>query len=350
VVKRVGFAVPGDLATPTGGYAYDSRIITELRQLGWQVDVIDLGAGYPRPTDEQRAAAPSLLGAMPPDCPIVIDGLAFGVLPEAAEQLRDRPLIGLVHHPLAFETGLPAAVAKAFHDSERRALATTRAVIVTSDSTAKLLVDDFEVPAARITVARPGNDLARPPALGSSDGLVRLLCIGSLVPLKGYDVLIAALASLPDLPWRLSIVGDRTRHPETAARVDADIARFALGDRIEVLGAVPHERLAELYVASDIFVLASRFEGYGMALSEAIAHGVPVVSTTAGAIPQTVPADAGLLVPPDDVAALASALRRLIERPDERRRLAVAARAAAARLPTWPASARLFARAIETAA
>jgi glycosyltransferase involved in cell wall biosynthesis len=103
-------------------------------------------------------------------------------------------------------------------------------------------------------------------------------------------------------------------------------------------------------VASDIFVLASRFEGYGMALSEAIAHGVPVVSTTAGAIPQTVPAAAGLLVPPDDVAALASALRRLIERPDERRRLAAAARAAAARLPTWPDSARLFARAIETAA
>jgi glycosyltransferase involved in cell wall biosynthesis len=349
VVKRLAFAVPGDLATPTGGYAYDSRIIRELQRLGWRVDVIDLGAGFPRPTATQRAAAPALLGAVPSDCPIVIDGLAFGVLPEAADQLRERPLIGLVHHPLALETGLTAAEAETFHASERRALAATRAVIVTSESTARILVRDYDVPAARTTVVRPGND-PQQPAQGSSDGVVRLLSIGSLVPLKGYDVLIAALASLTDLPWRLDIAGDRTRHRETAARIDEDIARFGLAERVAVLGAVSHERLAELYVGADIFVLASRFEGYGMALSEAIAHGLPVISTTAGAIPDTVPAAASLLVAPDDAVALAAALRRLIEQPDERRRLASAARAAAAALPTWTDSARLFAAAVESLA
>ena len=106
--------------------------------------------------------------------------------------------------------------------------------------------------------------------------------------------------------------------------------------------------IIELYLASDVFVLASRFEGYGMALAEAIAHGLPVVSTRAGAIPDTVPAGTGLLVPPDDVAALAQALRRLISDRAERRRLAMNARAAAAQLPTWQDSARLFAGAIET--
>jgi glycosyltransferase involved in cell wall biosynthesis len=150
------------------------------------------------------------------------------------------------------------------------------------------------------------------------------------------------------MPWRLTIAGDRTRNPAAAAQLDADIETHGLGDRVAVLGAVPPERIIELFLASDVFVLASRFEGYGMALAEAIAHGLPVVSTMAGAIPQTVPTATGLLVPPDDAAALARALRRLIGHPAERWRLATNARAAAARLPTWQDSARLFAGAVET--
>jgi glycosyltransferase involved in cell wall biosynthesis len=194
---------------------------------------------------------------------------------------------------------------------------------------------------------RPGNDPV-PRALGSNDGIIRLLSIGSVVPGKGYDLLIAAVAMLADLPWRLTIAGDRTRNPAAAARLDADISAHGLADWVTVLGAVPPERVTELYLASDVFVLASRFEGYGMVLAEAIAHGLPVVSTMAGAIPETVPAGTGLLVPPDDVAALAQALRRLISDHAERQRLAMNARAAAAELPTWQASARLFAGATET--
>ena len=114
-----------------------------------------------------------------------------------------------------------------------------------------------------------------------------------MVPRKGFDVLIAALATLADLPWHLTIAGDRSRDPDAAARLDADIARFKLGNRIVVLGTVSPERLAELYAGADLFVLASRFEGYGMAFAEAIAHGLPVIGTTAGAIPETVPPGAG---------------------------------------------------------
>ncbi len=166
-----------------------------------------------------------------------------------------------------------------------------------------------------------------------------------VVPRKGYDLLIAALAELRDLSWRLTIVGDRTRDPREAARLDADISRHGLGERIAVEGAVSAERLASLYAAADLFVLASRFEGYGMAFAQAIAHDVPVIGTTAGAIPEAVPAGAGVLVPPDDVPALIAALRRLIGDPDERARLAANARAAV--LPTWEDSAAMFARVIE---
>ena len=349
-MRRIAFAVPGDLATPTGGYAYDRRMIAELGRLGWTVDVLALGEGFPCPDAGTKAQDEARLAAVAPGIPIVIDGLAFGVLPEAATALGRRcPLVALVHHPLALETGLSAAEAEAFRGSERAALAATRAVIVTSAATARIVTADYGVAAARITVAPPGTDRAAP-ALGSRDGIVRLVSVGAIVPRKGFDLLIAALGTLGDLPWTLAIAGDRGRDPAAAARLDADIARFDLASRVKLLGALPAEKVAALYAGADLFVLASRFEGFGMAYAEALAHGLPVVGTTAGAIPDTVPPGAGLLVPPDDVAALAAALRRLIENQDERRRLAAAARRAADSLPTWQASAHVFAGALEALA
>lgn len=349
MVKRLAFAVPGDLATPTGGYAYDRRIIAELKNLGWTVDVIDLGDGYPRPDQATRAAARELLAKTPQACPIVIDGLAFGVLPDVAASLNKRnPLIALVHHPLALETGLTAADAESFRARERGALKSARRVIVSSPSTARLLSADYGVPADRITVARPGSDPVSP-AVESSDGIVQLLAVGSVVPRKGYDVLIAALATLTDMPWRLTIAGDKDRDRATAKQIESDVERLKLSNRVSLLGAVAPDRLAGLYRASDLFVLASRFEGYGMAYTEALTYGLPIIGTTAGAIPDTLPGNAAILIEPDDVAALAGALRRLISDRGERGRISSAARAAAARLPTWHDSAVLFAGAIEAA-
>jgi glycosyltransferase involved in cell wall biosynthesis len=350
VVKRFAFAVPGDLATPTGGYAYDRRMMTELCDLGWQIDLLDLGEGFPRPDEATRATAQSRLLAMPAGRCIVVDGLALGVLPETASQLAGRnPLLALVHHPLALEWGLSVKQADTLRASEQAALAAVQGVVVTSAATAKLVASDYGVPAERIAVARPGSD----PALmsqGSQDGVVRLLSVGAIVPRKGFDVLIAALATLTDLSWRLTIAGDRTRDRNAAARLDAGIARHALGDRIAALGAVSPQRLAALYAEADVFVLASHFEGYGMAYAEAVAHGLPVIGTSAGAIPDTVPPDAGLLVDPGDSFALARALRHVIGDAGLRRRLASAARAAAPQLPTWRHSAEIFARALETLA
>ena len=136
-----------------------------------------------------------------------------------------------------------------------------------------------------------------------------LLSVGAVVPRKGFDVLVAALATLAELPWRLTIAGDLTRDPNEAARLDVSISQHKLTSRIAVPGAVSSERLAALYDDADLFVLASRFEGYGMAYAEALSHGLPVIGTTAGAIPDTVPQEAGLLVTSGDVDALAKALR-----------------------------------------
>jgi len=268
------------------------------------------------------------------------------VLPEIAALRGRNPLIGLVHHPLALETGLAPDEIERFRARERAALASMQAIIVTSPAIARVLVADYGVSPDVLSVAPPGSERVRC-AHGGGGGMVALLSVGIIVPRKGYDLLVAALATLGDLPWRLTIVGDRRRDAQASARLDADVLRHGLAARIAIEGMVSAERLAELYSAADVFVLASRYEGYGMAFAQAIAYGVPVIGTTAGAIPETVPAGAGLLVPPDDVPALAAALRLLISDAGERARLARNARAAANLLPTWAAAAAVFVRAIE---
>jgi glycosyltransferase involved in cell wall biosynthesis len=346
VVNEVVFAVPGDLANPTGGYAYDRRIIEGLAALGWRTAVVDLGDGFPFPTNAARAAARTRLAALPIGPPIVIDGLAFGALPEAAAALgATHSLVALVHHPLALETGLSAAASASLRASERAALACARHVIATSTTTARLLAADYDVPSERLSVVEPGTERVATPQR-RVESVIALLAVGAVVPRKGYDVLVAALARLKHLPWRLVIAGDCGRSVDTFRRLVADIAALGLSDRVQLAGTVTAEELASLYASADLFVLPSRFEGYGMAYAEAIAHGVPVIGTNAGAIPETVPADAGVLVPPDDVDMLAATLQRLMDNPAERERLAAGARATA--FPSWRGQAALFARALES--
>ncbi len=347
-MKGVVFAVPGDLATPTGGFTYDRRIVAELPAFGWQVSVLDLGEGFPRPDVGTYAKACARLAAVPPACPIVVDGLALGALPDAAQELRySHKLVALVHHPLALETGLGVQAAATFRKSERAALACARAIIATSRATKRVLVADYGVAMDCLSIVEPGTDRVTIASRAESD-IVSLLAVGSLIPRKGYDLLIAALAMLTDLPWRLTIAGDRDRDPETARRLETAIERFDLTGRIQLTGAVSADRLSALYAGSDLFVLPSRFEGYGMAYAEALAHGVPVIASNAGAIPDTVPPSAGMLVPPDDVDALALVLRRLIGCPRERHRLAAGARAVP--FPSWNEQAAKFAGVLDRVA
>jgi glycosyltransferase involved in cell wall biosynthesis len=166
------------------------------------------------------------------------------------------------------------------------------------------------------------------------------------VPRKGHDLLVAALAQLVGHPWRLDCVGPLDRDPAAATQLAALIARHALGARVRLHGELDETALAARYAVADVFVLATRHEGYGMAFAEALAHGLPVVGTTAGAVPDTVPADAGVLVPPDDPEALRDALERVIGDRALRARLAAGARRARTALPTWAAAAERMAAAL----
>ena len=346
--RRAVFAIPGDLATATGGYGYARRMLVELGALGWQVRHLALDGGFPQPGPDERARACAALAAQAEGVPLLVDGLALGALPEVGGALGDRrPLVALVHHPLALETGLDAARAAALRASERAALAAARAVVVTSRSTAALLADEYGVPPARIAVVVPGTDPA-PVARGSGAAAPGLLSVGALVPRKGHELLLAALETLRHLPWTLTVVGDAARSPATAADLRERVRSAGLQDRVVFTGAVDPATLAGHYARADLFVLASRHEGFGMAFAEAVAHGLPVLGTRAGAIAEAVPEGAGLLVPPDDPAALARALHGLLTDRAAREQLAAGARAAAGRLERWADSARRLAAVLES--
>src|SRR5262249_224236 len=225
-MAAVTFAVPGSLDQLTGGYKYDRRVIAGLRQRGCEIDFIDLGGGFPRPRPETIAAALPCLRRVPPGQPIVVDGLALGVLPEAAAALREsHRLIALVHHPLALESGLASHEAHALRESERAALAAVSRVIVTSATTRGILVPDYGVAEDTIRVALPGIErTGATPARKLAGDTVNLLAVGAVVPRKGYDILIEAVDRLAGLDWQLVIAGDCKRDRATARDLAATIA------------------------------------------------------------------------------------------------------------------------------
>ena len=183
-------------------------------------------------------------------------------------------------------------------------------MIVTSTSTAAAVGSMFGVPGERICVAVPGTDAA-PLASDSTDGVVRMLSVGAVTPRKGQAVLVCALSGLEGR-WQLELAGSLERDPATVGELRALIADYGLADRVRLLGELDEEALAAAYDRADVFVSASFYEGYGMAIAEALARGLPVVAGTGGAVRDTVGPDAGLLVEPDDPIALRGALRRFL--------------------------------------
>jgi glycosyltransferase involved in cell wall biosynthesis len=334
VTRRLALLVPGDPDTRTGGYGYDRRIAAGLAARGWRVDPIRLSETFPFPTAAALAHANEVLARESDGALVLADGLAFGAMPAPAARHAARlRLVALVHHPLALETGLSPDQADALARSEREALAAARHIVVTSRGTAGALAD-WNVAPDRLSVVEPGTDSA-PQARGSGGQAPHLLTVASLTPRKGFDVLASALGAVSGRRWRLTVLGSHTRHTATAGPLVATLARLGLDERVALAGELDAAAVGRAYDGADAFVLASRHEGYGMVVAEAIARGLPVIATDTGAIADLVGRDAGLVVPPGDAEALADALGRLLDDDAVRGRLAAGARARRAQLPDW---------------
>ena len=343
-MTRAVFAVPGDIETATGGYAYNRRVLELLPTYGVPVSLVELPASFPAPAAADLALSERRLAGTPRDAVLLIDGLAFGALPADLIRRLDRPVVALVHHPLSLETGLSEDRRRELRDSERAALALARHVIVTSPLMARTLASDFAVPSKKIRVAEPGTDPATR-ATGTGTPM-QLLAVGAVSGRKGYGVLVEALAPLRNLDWRLRIVGALDRDPVAVASLETAIEAAGLDDRISLAGTVVPATLDRFYESADIFVMPSLFEGYGMVLAEAMSRGLPIVCTTGGAAGETVPHGAAIKVPPGDVKALSDAIASLLRSRKLRTRLADVSWDAGRKLPTWNETARRVAAAL----
>lgn len=345
--QRLFFAIPGDLNSRTGGYAYDRRLITELQALGMQVDVLPLAASFPSPARAALIATDTLFAALPAAAVVLVDGLAFGAMEDIALRHGKRlRLIALCHHPLALETGLDEATRQRLLHSEGSALAHARAIVVTSPASKVTVAALFSLPESSITVAVPGTDPAGFATCRGEPPL--LLSVATLTQRKGHDLLIAALQQIAELPWRARFVGAEYFDPTWAASLRRQVTQAGLSERIEFVGS--SDTLEQEYLGADVFVLPSRYEGYGMVFAEALAHGLPVVATRIAAVEDIVPATAGRLVPPDDSQALANALRQLLTQNEVYKALRQGAQETAATLPRWQESAQRIATLIQSIA
>lgn len=345
--------VPGDIAAPTGGYAYAREVLKRLSSsdgpVRLQLLTVKGAAPLEHMNDPDRsgltAGEIAELEAASRRGPCLIDGLLYGALaPSVITQLA-RPPLALVHHPLALETGLSALAAQVLWESERLSLSLARHVIAASPTTADVLVSDYGVPRASITVARPGTTPPVKPRhrQRATSGSLNILTVGTLTRRKGHLDGLAALATLTDRAWHWHVVGDITRDPETVAAFNDGLSEHGLSPRVTVHGAISDAALAAQFADADLFFLPSHYEGYGMAYAEALSYGLAIVATRGGATEQTVPADAAQFANAGDIGGIREALSRFLDNPARRTAASAAAAVAWQSLPNWDETARIVA-------
>ncbi|WP_148862546.1 glycosyltransferase family 4 protein [Marinobacter fonticola] len=344
------FLVPGDPNQRTGGYGYVRSIVGSLRERGQNVRLSGLEGAFPETDTLAQQSLDDALDELADRTTVIIDGLALSGLPplQARHTTRLR-VLALVHHPLADETGLSQERQRAYFASEKAALRHVKGVIVTSEFTARRLID-FDVEPARIEVVTPGVD--KPDSIGpdrfrTPEQPFRLLCVATLAPRKGQDLLVEALAQCRDYPWHCSLAGSTERHPDFVASLRKQIEQLGLAERIDICGELGEQALAQAYRGADVFILPSWYEGYGMVVTEALAYGLPVITTTGGALAFTAASEASIKVPPGDVTALRAALTQVLSEPERHRQLVAGAGRARNNLRSWSDAGEAFADAIQ---
>ncbi|KAA1423318.1 glycosyltransferase family 4 protein [Mumia zhuanghuii] len=318
-----------DPRRPSGGSVYDRRVADALRAGGWTVHEHAVRGDVGRDSLTE-VLAPLVRGSL-----VVVDGLltrGAGVAIEAhAGRLH---LVVLLHEPVGPDP------------DERTVLEAAAAVVTTSRWTADRVASSYGLDRRRLHVARPGVDES--PAHEGTEAGRHLLCVGVVSPAKGQSRLVEALASLTDLTWDCRVVGSRYVEPSYARATMLHARRVGLGDRLTWTGPLVGDRLDAEYAAADLLVLPSLAETYGMVVTEALAHAVPVVASAVGGVAEALGrtpdgAVPGLLVGTADPAALAQALRRWLTDPGVRTVLRRRARERRTTLSGWDTTAETVA-------
>jgi glycosyltransferase involved in cell wall biosynthesis len=344
IVVPAGFDHPGQ---PSGGNIYDRRVCAGLAEAGWEVLVTTVAAAWPVPGPDARADLARIVAAIGDGEAVLIDGLvasptAVQLLPHTG-RLR---MTVLLHMPLA--TAIDTPYDADAERSERAVLRAAAGVVVTSEWTRRQVLARYAIPACRVHVAQPGVDRVTAPARPLRG---HLICVGVLSRHKGQDLLVEALAGLADRDWHCVLAGSPDRDPAFAAQLQTRITRLGYDHRVRFAGVLTGAALSHAYATADLLVAPSRSETYGMTVTEALAHGVPVLAADVGGLPEALGATAdgtrpGQLIPPGDPAALAAALGDWLGDERHRDRLRAAARQRQSTLRGWEQTTQKIANAL----
>jgi glycosyltransferase involved in cell wall biosynthesis len=346
-VTAVHVVVPDgidDPSRPSGGNTYDRRVCDGLATLGWSVHEHAVPGRWPRPAPASLTALGDVIRGIPDGATVLLDGLVASTAPEVLEpEARRLRLVALVHMPLGHRP--PDDRPGDTRRGERAVLGAATAVITTSGWTRRRLLELYQLPNDRIHVAQPGVEAAEP-APGTTAGGA-LLCVAAVTFDKGHDVLLGALVSVADLPWKCTCVGSLDRAPAFAADLRRRVADAGLEARVHFTGPRTGTALADSYAAADVTVLASRAETYGMVVTESLARELPVIATDVGGVTEALGQGSdgsrpGLLVAPEDPAAFGSALRAWLADATLRERLRQAARRRRRSLRPWTVTASVI--------
>jgi glycosyltransferase involved in cell wall biosynthesis len=344
VVVPEGFDDPGQ---PTGGNVYDRRICAGLAEAGWEVLVATVAAAGPVPGSGTRADLARVVSAIGDGETVLIDGLIAS--PAAAQLLAQTGRIRmavLLHMPLA--TAVDTHHDASAERSERAVLRAVAGVVVTSEWTRQQVLTRYAIPACRVHVARPGVDRVAAPARPIRG---HLICVGVLGGHKGQDLLVEALADLADRDWHCVLAGSFDRDPDFVKQLQTRITRLGYDRRVRLSGVLTGAALSHAYTTADLLVAPSRSETYGMTVTEALAHGLPVIAAAVGGLPEALGSTAdgtrpGQLIPPGDPAALAAALADWLGDERHRHRLRAAARQRRSSLRGWEQTTQEIAHAL----
>ena len=270
----VRFLVPANIRHNSGGNVYNARLTQALRAMGVAVETLAVEGSWPEASARERRRLGGLLGAWDagmdqprvdtaPQTVTLVDGLIACGAPDELEYAAaaGQPAWILQHMP-----------SPSHPDGEGRALRAAAGVICTSSSAAASAAEKHGFHTSR--VALPGTD---PAPLASGSAPPHIVAVAALLPNKDQLLTVAALARLQDLEWTASLVGTDDADPAYAAQVRAAIAASGMEDRVRVTGQLGGTALADEWNRTDLSLLVSRAEAFGLVVTESLARGIPVI-------------------------------------------------------------------------